>query len=171
MGYITRNGEGAFPGAPRDERGAVPRQQSRLICAAPTWPAAGMIARLRAADLLGAGHANELAHAQYASAHRLATELPADADVFPTHGFGSFCSAAQSEGAASTIGAKRAVNPTPPLEEDSYVAGTLAGLDAYPAYCAHMVPANAAGPTDHLGRLRPARQPGSGGSPRRPRPG
>ena len=49
-------------------------------------------------DLLGAAHASELAHAQYASARRLAAELPADAEVYPTHGFGSFCSATQSEG-------------------------------------------------------------------------
>jgi Zn-dependent hydrolases, including glyoxylases len=49
-------------------------------------------------DLLGAAHAAELAHAQYASAHRLAAELPEDADVYPTHGFGSFCSATQAAG-------------------------------------------------------------------------
>ena len=32
------------------------------------------------------------------------------------------------------------------LDQDSYVAETLAGLDVYPAYYAHMGPANAAGP-------------------------
>jgi hydroxyacylglutathione hydrolase len=97
-------------------------------------------------DLLGTGHAHELARAQYGSARRLAAELPADADVYPTHGFGSFCSATQTEGTASTIGRERAVNPVLTLDEDSYVAQTLAGLDAYPAYYAHMGPANAAGP-------------------------
>jgi hydroxyacylglutathione hydrolase len=97
-------------------------------------------------DLLGAGHSHELAHAQYASARRLAAELPADADVYPTHGFGSFCSATQAEGSASTIGTQRLVNPVLVLDEDSYVAQTLAGLDAYPAYYAHMGPANAVGP-------------------------
>jgi hydroxyacylglutathione hydrolase len=97
-------------------------------------------------DLLGAGHASELARAQYASARRLAAELPDDADVYPTHGFGSFCSATQSEGTSSTIGRERAINPVLTLDEDSYVAETLAGLDAYPAYYAHMGPANAAGP-------------------------
>ena len=55
-------------------------------------------------DLLGKSHARELARAQYASARRLAAELPADADVYPTHGFGSFCSATQAEGTSSTIG-------------------------------------------------------------------
>ena len=97
-------------------------------------------------DLLGAVHASELAHAQYASARRLAGGLPADADVYPTHGFGSFCSATQSEGTSSTIGQQRLVNPVLMLDEDRYVAELLAGLDAYPAYYAHMGPANAAGP-------------------------
>ena len=97
-------------------------------------------------DLLGTTHADQLAHAQFASARRLADELPADADVYPTHGFGSFCSATQAAGTFSTIGTERLVNPVLILDEDSYVAETLAGLDAYPAYYAHMGPANAAGP-------------------------
>jgi hydroxyacylglutathione hydrolase len=97
-------------------------------------------------DLLGTTHADELARAQYASARRLVAELPADADVYPTHGFGSFCSATQAAGTSSTIGAERVVNPVLTLDEDSYVTETLAGLDAYPAYYAHMGPANAAGP-------------------------
>ena len=97
-------------------------------------------------DLLGAGHADELARAQYASAHRLAAELPAAADVYPTHGFGSFCSATQAGGTSSTIGTERAVNPVLLLDEDQYVAQTLDGLDSYPAYYAHMGMANAAGP-------------------------
>jgi len=98
-------------------------------------------------DLLGRAHAGELAHAQFGSAHRLAAELPEDADVYPTHGFGSFCSASQSEGSSSTIGRERRVNPALTLDEDRYVSELLAGLDAYPAYYAHMGPANAAGPS------------------------
>ena len=99
-------------------------------------------------DLLGRVHARELAHAQFASAHRLAAELPEDAKVYPTHGFGSFCSATQSEASSSTIGRERRVNPVLILAEDRYVSELLAGLDAYPAYYAHMGPANAAGPSD-----------------------
>jgi hydroxyacylglutathione hydrolase len=97
-------------------------------------------------DLLGAGHASELAHAQYASARRLAAELPDDAAVYPTHGFGSFCSATQHEGTSSTIGREKRVNPVLTADEERYVTALLAGLDAYPAYYAHMGPANAAGP-------------------------
>ena len=97
-------------------------------------------------DLLGQAHAGELAHAQFASARRLAAELPEDAEVYPTHGFGSFCSATQSEASSSTLGRERRFNPVLTLDEDRYVTELLAGLDAYPAYYAHMGPANAAGP-------------------------
>jgi hydroxyacylglutathione hydrolase len=97
-------------------------------------------------DLLGAQHARALAVAQYASARRLATGLPADTAVFPTHGFGSFCSATQVQGLSSTIGRERTVNPALTASEYDYVRYLLAGLDAYPAYYAHMGPANAAGP-------------------------
>ncbi len=97
-------------------------------------------------DLLGRVHASELAHAQFASARRLAVVLPEDADVYPTHGFGSFCSVGQAQGSSSTIGRERRVNPVLFLEEDRYVNEVLAGLDVYPAYYAHMSPANAAGP-------------------------
>ena len=99
-------------------------------------------------DLLGHVHADELAHAQFTSAHRLAAELPEDAKVYPTHGFGSFCSATQSAASSSTIGRERQVNPVLTQAEDRYVSELLAGLDAYPAYYAHMGPANAAGPSD-----------------------
>jgi hydroxyacylglutathione hydrolase len=97
-------------------------------------------------DLLGSAHTGELAHAQFASAHRLAAELPDDAEVYPTHGFGSFCSATQAEASASTIGRERGINPVLILDEQRYVSDLLAGLDAFPAYYAHMGPANAAGP-------------------------
>jgi len=55
-------------------------------------------------DLMGADRAAELAHAQYASAHRLAAGLAPDTEIYPTHGFGSFCSATQSAAVSSTIG-------------------------------------------------------------------
>jgi hydroxyacylglutathione hydrolase len=101
-------------------------------------------------DLLGWAHAAELAHAQYASAHRLAAGLPEDAELYPTHGFGSFCTSAQAgttRAGSSTIGRERRVNPVLILDEERYVRELLAGLDAYPAYYAHMGPANAAGPS------------------------
>jgi hydroxyacylglutathione hydrolase len=98
-------------------------------------------------DLLGRVHADELARAQFASAHQLAAVLPEDADVYPTHGFGSFCSVGQTGGSSSTIGRELRVNPVLILDEERYVSELLAGLDAYPAYYAHMGSTNAAGPS------------------------
>ncbi|MFJ8582554.1 rhodanese-like domain-containing protein [Micromonospora sp. NPDC093277] len=97
-------------------------------------------------DLLGQQHAHELAHHQHASARRLADLLPDGAQVWPTHGFGSFCSASQADAPESTIGREKQANPALRLAADRFVTETLAGLDAYPAYYAHMGVANAAGP-------------------------
>jgi glyoxylase-like metal-dependent hydrolase (beta-lactamase superfamily II)/rhodanese-related sulfurtransferase len=97
-------------------------------------------------DLLGPEHTDALVRHQHASAHRLATLLPDDAGVFPTHGFGSFCSATQSEADESTIGRERKDNPALTQDGEGYVRDLLDGLGAWPAYYAHMSPANAAGP-------------------------
>ena len=97
-------------------------------------------------DLLGPANTGALARAQYASAHRLASELPESAEIFPTHGFGSFCAATQAQAASSTIGREKRLNPALTLSERAYVTALLAGLDAYPAYYAHMGPANLSGP-------------------------
>jgi hydroxyacylglutathione hydrolase len=97
-------------------------------------------------DLLGRDHTDALARHQHASAHRLAAQLPESAQVLPTHGFGSFCSATQTEGTSSTIGQEKRTNPALRLREDDFVAELLAGLDAFPAYYARMGPANQAGP-------------------------
>ncbi|MDO3704379.1 MBL fold metallo-hydrolase [Micromonospora sp. C28SCA-DRY-2] len=97
-------------------------------------------------DLLGPQHAHDLARHQHASARRLADLLPDGAEVWPTHGFGSFCSATQADAPESTIGREKQVNPVLRLAAEEFVSEILAGLDAYPAYYAHMGVANAAGP-------------------------
>ncbi len=97
-------------------------------------------------DLLGAEHTQELARRQHASARRLAALLPDAAEVLPTHGFGSFCSATQSDATDSTIGEERRGNPVLTQDEQAYVEELLAGLGAYPAYYVHMGPGNARGP-------------------------
>jgi glyoxylase-like metal-dependent hydrolase (beta-lactamase superfamily II)/rhodanese-related sulfurtransferase len=98
-------------------------------------------------DLLGEEHTNVLVRHQHVSAHKLAEELPDEAEVYPTHGFGSFCSATQSDATASTIGQEKRSNPVLTQDEETYVRELLAGLSAWPAYYVHMGPANAAGPT------------------------
>ena len=99
-------------------------------------------------DLLGPEHTHDLVHHQHASAHRLADLLPDTAEVYPTHGFGSFCSATQSEATSSTIGQERVANPVLTQDEATYVEQLLAGLGPWPTYYAHMAPANAAGPSE-----------------------
>ena len=98
-------------------------------------------------DLLGEAHTDALVRHQHASAHKLAEQLPDTAEVFPTHGFGSFCSATQSDASASTIGDEKRSNPVLTQDEETYVRELLSGLGAWPAYYAHMGPANAAGPS------------------------
>jgi len=97
-------------------------------------------------DLFGPEATPELARAQYRSAHRLVSEVPSQTALYPTHGFGSFCSASQARSNSSTLAAEHEVNPALTLDEADYVHNLLAGLTAYPAYFAHMAPINRAGP-------------------------
>lgn len=97
-------------------------------------------------DLVGPADTDGLTHDQYHSVHRLARDLPAETRVFPTHGFGSFCSATPTSGTSSTVGEQRTINPALTLAEQDYVDTLVAGLDAYPAYYVHMGPLNTAGP-------------------------
>ena len=97
-------------------------------------------------DLISPADTEPLTRAQYRSVRRLAAELPDQVAVYPTHGFGSFCSATPTTGGASTIGAQRRSNLALTSDEDEFVKGLLAGLTAYPRYYAHMGPANRQGP-------------------------
>ncbi|TWD84345.1 glyoxylase-like metal-dependent hydrolase (beta-lactamase superfamily II) [Kribbella amoyensis] len=97
-------------------------------------------------DLLGPEHTDALTHAQYHSVRRIAAELPGSAEVLPTHGFGSFCSATPTSGHASTVEQQKTGNPALTLAEQEYVDTLLAGLEAYPAYYAHMGVINTRGP-------------------------
>jgi glyoxylase-like metal-dependent hydrolase (beta-lactamase superfamily II)/rhodanese-related sulfurtransferase len=97
-------------------------------------------------DLVGGNHTDELTHAQFHSVRRLATELADHVQVYPTHGFGSFCSASPASGDSSTIAEQRDTNPALTNDEQTYVDELIAGLHAYPAYYAHMGVINAAGP-------------------------
>lgn len=97
-------------------------------------------------DLLGSEHTHELTHAQFHSVRRLAAELPEDVRVYPTHGFGSFCSATPSSGDSSTIGDELQSNPALTKDEQTYVDDLIAGLGDYPAYYAHMGVINTSGP-------------------------
>ena len=53
-------------------------------------------------DLSGPWVTDRLSHLQHRSARRLSNELPDDAAILPTHGFGSLCSAGFPVGAPDT---------------------------------------------------------------------
>lgn len=99
-------------------------------------------------DLIDPARTEELTRAQFRSAHRLADTLPDETPIYPTHGFGSFCSTGSSAGGTdSTIGVERARNDAlTAADEQSFVARLIANLSAYPAYYAHMAPLNRQGP-------------------------
>jgi hydroxyacylglutathione hydrolase len=99
-------------------------------------------------DLVDAARTGELTRAQFRSARRLAAALPDEARIYPTHGFGSFCSAGSATGGdASTMGTERLRNDalTAPAEE-AFVEALVRNLTAYPSYYAQMAPRNLAGP-------------------------
>ncbi len=97
-------------------------------------------------DLVSPDDTDELTHAQYHSVRRLVDVLPGEAEVYPTHGFGSFCAATPTSGDASTVADQARTNPALTQDEQDFVDGLIAGLGAYPAYYAHMMPTNTAGP-------------------------
>ena len=96
-------------------------------------------------DLLGPDFARELAGLQHGSAHRLADLLKGEVNLYPTHGFGSFCAATATSGDSSKIADEKRSNPALLLDKEAYIVQTLAGLDAFPAYYKYMGPANHAG--------------------------
>jgi hydroxyacylglutathione hydrolase len=100
-------------------------------------------------DLISDAATETLTRQQFQSVRRLADDLPADAIVYPTHGFGSFCSSTTSSGAdASTIGDERRKNVAFTVaDEDAFVAELLGGFAAYPRYYAYMAPINRSGPS------------------------
>ncbi|MHB8431470.1 MAG: MBL fold metallo-hydrolase [Acidimicrobiales bacterium] len=106
-------------------------------------------------DLVDPTLTEELTHRQYRSAHQLARIASDDSPVYPTHGFGSFCSSGSATGGdsstRSTIGNEKRYNDALVADdEDSFVQALIAGLTAYPAYYDHMGPRNrlGAGPVD-----------------------
>ena len=98
-------------------------------------------------DLLGSDNAATLARHQHASARRLATLVPGEAELCPTHGFGSFCATGEATTAGTSLADQLTANSALLLDEDEFVAELLAGLGAYPGYYARMALRNLAGPS------------------------
>lgn len=99
-------------------------------------------------DLLGPDHTEELTRLQWETAHRLQQLVPAEADVLPTHGAGSFCSSSGTSVGRSgpmTVELKR----NPALAAATYELfrdAQLASAAPIPAYYRHMAPINRQGP-------------------------
>ncbi|MFQ6029330.1 MAG: rhodanese-like domain-containing protein [Dehalococcoidia bacterium] len=104
-------------------------------------------------DLLGQRLAPFLARWLHNTIHDKLLKLPDEVEVYPTHGGGSFCSAAPPPGSGipSTIGAERLNNPFAAVAgEADFVQFALHDLGSYPAYYKHMADINRRGP-DVLG--------------------
>ena len=97
-------------------------------------------------DLVSPEMTIPLARAQYRSLHRL-MELPDDTPVWPTHGAGSFCSAAAGGERTTTIGHERATNPLlQAADEDTFVDTLLGSLGTFPDYFLRLGEINRRGP-------------------------
>ena len=103
-------------------------------------------------DLLGSRVAPFLARWLHQTIHGKLLKLPDSVRVYPTHGGGSYCSAAPgSDKTSTTIGEEREHNPfAAEAEESSFVKLALAGLGSYPSYYKYMADINRRGP-DVLG--------------------
>ncbi|MHB1172589.1 MAG: MBL fold metallo-hydrolase [Lacisediminihabitans sp.] len=97
-------------------------------------------------DLVGPEMTVPLARAQYRSLQRL-MELPDETPVWPTHGAGSFCSAASGGERITTIGRERATNPLLQVaDEDAFVETLLGSLGTFPDYFLRLGEINRRGP-------------------------
>ena len=103
-------------------------------------------------DLLGIKIAPFLARWLHNTIHEKLLKLPDEVEVYPTHGGGSFCSAAAGGGdLPTTIARERLTNPfAAEAEETSFVKFALTGLGSYPSYYKYMADINRRGP-DILG--------------------
>ncbi|QHK21900.1 MBL fold metallo-hydrolase [Pseudarthrobacter psychrotolerans] len=99
-------------------------------------------------DLVSGEDTERLTRAQYSSVRRLAAQARPDAALYPTHGFGSFCSSGPASGAhSSTLAEQQETNHAfTDTDEDHFVRELISNLTAYPYYYAHMAPANRQGP-------------------------
>jgi len=99
-------------------------------------------------DLLGTKIAPFLARWLHNTIHEKLLKLPDDVKVYPTHGGGSFCSAAaHAAGEIPTTNAReRLTNPfAAEVEETSFVKFALTGLGSYSSYYKYMADINRRG--------------------------
>lgn len=105
-----------------------------------------MVGAVGRTDLLGEERQEELARQLFRALQAEVLTLPDALAVYPTHGAGSFCSAAAGSARTTTIGHERASNPLLALAEDDFVEAALQGLGSYPAYFRELPEINRRGP-------------------------
>lgn len=91
-----------------------------------------------------------LANAQYQTAQFFIERLTPETRLYPTHGFGSFCAATDTESVdLSTMAEQLKTNHAyTSKDQKSFVNELISGLDSYPSYYAFMGPANLKGPLE-----------------------
>jgi hydroxyacylglutathione hydrolase len=98
-------------------------------------------------DLLGHEHATGLAHQLYHTLHDKILPLADDVIVHPTHGAGSFCTAAAGAESTTTIGRERRSNLFLALSDPRLFADRLlTSMPSYPRYFDRMRAVNRRGP-------------------------
>ena len=103
----------------------------------------GAVART---DLTDPADTERLTRSLWQSINRELLALPDDVLVLPTHGAGSFCSAAGGDQRWTTIGDERRGNPLLQVDEDTFVRAVLESLGTYPPYFLRLRERNRLGP-------------------------
>ncbi|MDY7106756.1 MAG: rhodanese-like domain-containing protein [Actinomycetota bacterium] len=120
-----------------------------------------MVGTVGRTDLLGTRHAPRLAAQLFRALRDEILTLPDDLPVLPTHGAGSFCSAAAGAPTATTIGAERATNPLLQIDDEHRFVDRIVGTHgSFPTYFRLLPERNQRGPVPHrhvpaLPALRP----------------
>lgn len=98
-------------------------------------------------DLISDKDTKELAGKQYETAQKFIKSFKADTKLFPTHGFGSFCAAGETDNnGESTLGSETKSNSVYIVRDKSrFINELIAGFDAYPSYYSYMAAANSKG--------------------------
>jgi len=98
-------------------------------------------------DLIAPELTERLTRAQFHTIHEAFSELPDATLLMPTHGGGSFCSAARDGAGATTLGAEREGNPLVAMaDEEAFVSWWPTTFPAIPTYFARMRGVNIGGP-------------------------
>ena len=132
--------------------GHTPDHLAYLLCehGQPTALFSGgslMVGTVGRTDLLGRAPRDGLTRQLFRALRDEILTLPDDLAVYPTHGAGSFCSAAGAAERTTTIGHERATNPfLAAPDEDTFVAQLTAGFGSFPSYFSRLPEVNRRGP-------------------------